>query len=113
MSFRSQGNSRVGALEWFSVCSTVGVLLYIFFYSFLCSKQAEICVHEKKLTEFDASIEINVSGAVLSPGVYKFYPGIEIRQIIKFIGLLSEMSDEDLNFKNKIYYSEDLYFSGR
>jgi hypothetical protein len=68
-----------------------------------------LSLYKKKLTEIDASIEINVTGAVLFPGVYKFYPGIEIRQIINMSGKTSEVIEKEINFKNKIYFSCDLH----
>jgi hypothetical protein len=96
---------RINFFEWHMVCFSLGVIIYFTSQMFSLNILGSFCLDKKKLSESDATIEINVTGAVLSPGVYRFYPGIEIGQIIKMIGISSEVSKNEINFKNKIYYS--------
>ena len=56
-----------------------------------------------------ALIEINVSGEVISPGVYKFPPGIRLKDILDVAGLAPNADKEKIFLHGKFYISSDVF----
>jgi hypothetical protein len=54
-------------------------------------------------------IEINVSGEVISPGVYKFPPGIRLKDILDVVGLAPDADKEKIFLHGKFYISSDVF----
>ena len=63
---------------------------------------------QQKQQYTQALIDINVTGAVISPGVYKFPPGISIKEILGQAGLTAKADRKKINFKRKVFASVSL-----
>ncbi|HSX03120.1 MAG TPA: hypothetical protein VLG76_00135 [Rhabdochlamydiaceae bacterium] len=53
-------------------------------------------------------IEIEVSGAVLSPGKYPFSPGVTLKEVLQTTGISKQADRKKINFKKVVYNSEKI-----
>ena len=76
--------------EWFFLALFTGLLFSFFIVSQLNGERSRRIYEGKKQQYLQALIEINVTGAVISPGVYKFPPGMSVKDILGQAGLSSK-----------------------
>ena len=55
-----------------------------------------------------AFIEINVSGEVISPGVYKFPPGVSLKDVLEVAELTPKADKKELVLNIKFFTSADV-----
>ena len=64
-------------------------------------------VYQKRIPGIQAeTIEITIEGAVESPGVYQFKPGISLREVVEVARLCKNADKRKLKW-NKIYFSSE------
>jgi DNA uptake protein ComE-like DNA-binding protein len=97
---------RLSIREWFFLSFFTGILLCIFLTSQLSKGGAKQIYEQQKQQYIQALIEINVTGAVISPGVYKFPPGTSVKDILGQAGLSSKADKKKINFRRKVLVSE-------
>lgn len=94
--------------EW-GVLALLSGLMFSFFLTSLLSRERSGRIYEGKKHQYDqALIEINVTGAVISPGVYKFPPGMSVKDILGQARLTSRADKKKINFRRKIFTSEQI-----
>ena len=95
--------------EWIGLI----VLSSLFFVSFSHVIFSRITLQKQHSSQNfkynQALIEINVSGEVISPGVYKFPPGIRLKDILDVVGLAPNADKEKLFLYGKFYISSDVF----
>lgn len=94
--------------EWLLLAILLGLLTCFALSSQLSRPLAKSSLLKEKEQYTQALIDINVSGAVISPGVYKFPPGISIKEILAQVGLAATADRKKINFKRKIFGSVSL-----
>jgi len=94
--------------EWLLLAVLLGLLTCFSLSSVLSRPLAKSSLLKEKEEYTQALIDINVSGAVISPGVYKFPPGISIKEILGQVGLTAKADRKKINFKRKVFASVSL-----
>jgi len=94
--------------EWLLLAVLLGLLTCFVLCSALSRPLAKSSLLKEKEEFTQALIDINVSGAVISPGVYKFPPGISIKEILAQVGLTAKADRKKINFKRKVFASVSL-----
>lgn len=91
--------------EWALISLFIGVFSFSLFWripsNFLRSKRA----NQQKIKYYEALIEINVSGAVIFPGVYKVAPGCTLKEIVSKAKLKKSVDKQQLELSKKVFYS--------
>jgi len=104
---------RLQVREWLFLAILSGLIGCIVMTSQLRSSSTRVIWNQQKLNYTQALIEINVTGAVISPGVYKFPPGISIKEILGRVGLTEQADKKKINFKRKVFSSTELEVPGK
>ncbi|NDD57790.1 MAG: hypothetical protein EBZ47_00850 [Chlamydiae bacterium] len=60
---------------------------------------------ENKLNHSKSMIEINLTGEVCCPGIYKFPPGTSLKEVIKVAGMTAKADKKNVNLNAKYYFS--------
>ncbi len=58
------------------------------------------------VAESKRQIEVEIAGAVISPGKYQFSPGITLKEVLGVVGLSKQADRKKINFKKIIYIPE-------
>lgn len=99
---------RLHQREWYFLAVLLGLIGCIIMTAQFRNSMTRVLWNQQKQSYMQALIEINVTGAVTSPGVYKFSPGISIKEILGQAGLAEQADKKKINFKRKVFASADL-----
>ena len=99
------GKVGLKAREWVILLLISSFIGSLFITSHLLSYSSKKTLVLQKLQYDQALIEINVSGAVISPGVYKVVPGISLKHVLMQAGLSSKADKKKINLHKKIFSS--------
>lgn len=99
------GKVGLKAREWVILLLISSFIGSLFITSHLLSYSSKKTLVLQKLQYNQALIEINVSGAVISPGVYKVVPGISLKSVLRQAVLTSKADKKKINFNKKIFSS--------
>lgn len=93
--------------EWVIAAFIIGLIL-------ACSGLSWLTRHHTRantsgwvsVPESREEIEIEVVGAVVLPGKYRFFPGVTLKEVLKAAGISKQADRKKINFKKIIYISE-------
>ncbi|MCX6987864.1 MAG: hypothetical protein NT065_06915 [Chlamydiae bacterium] len=91
--------------EWVAVIIISAFITSVFLTSHFLGALSKKALVLQKMQYDQALIEINVSGAVISPGVYKVVPGISLKHVLMQAGLSSKADKKKINLHKKIFSS--------
>ena len=94
--------------EWIACICLFSLVFSVCSFEIFTSKFLKTSFISQKDKYDHALIEINVSGAVISPGVYKFPPGITVKEVLGSAGIRSTADKKSINFHKKIYSATEL-----
>lgn len=91
--------------EWVALIIISALITSVFFTSHFLGALSKKALVLQKMQYDQALIEINVSGAVIFPGVYKVVPGISLKDVLMQAGLSSKADKKKINLHKKIFSS--------
>jgi hypothetical protein len=105
MSARHLPEARLLIREWIAV---VLVFAIIFSLGVISWKSDRIAYEKVKggLHVSEPLLSLKVEGAVISPGIYHFPPGITLKEVLKTVKLQKNADRRKLKIK-RVYYSSD------
>ncbi len=108
MSDRDLPEAKLLIREWIAVVLVGGIIFSLGAISW----RADRVVKEEIQVGFRQSaplLSLKIEGAVVSPGIYHFPPGITLREVLKTVKLQKNADRRKLKIK-RVYYSSDTLF---
>lgn len=95
--------------EWAIVGLVCGLIVTFSTVSWFTRLHAKAHLEKwEETSQNQKEIEVTLTGAVINPGKYLFFPGVTLKEALQKGGLVKQADRKKINFKKVIYTSEQI-----